>query len=43
LNEGCAKWCQFAEKCLGVNPEVHKDPQKGNARGRARKKQLKNK
>jgi len=23
LNEGCAKWCKFAEKCLGLNPEVH--------------------
>ena len=28
LNEGCAKWCQFAEKCLGLNPGVHKDCQK---------------
>jgi hypothetical protein len=23
LNEGCAKWCKFADKCLGVNPELH--------------------
>ncbi|MDR0355456.1 MAG: hypothetical protein LBJ64_06930 [Deltaproteobacteria bacterium] len=23
LNEGCAKWCRFAEKCLGLNPEIH--------------------
>jgi hypothetical protein len=22
LNEGCAQWCQFAEKCLGLNPGV---------------------
>ena len=20
LNEGCAQWCEFAEKCLGLNP-----------------------
>ncbi len=19
LNEGCAKWCKFADKCLGLN------------------------
>ena len=24
LNEGCAKWCKFAEKCLGINEEFHK-------------------
>jgi len=24
LNEGCAQWCQFADKCLGINPEIHK-------------------
>jgi hypothetical protein len=29
LNEGCAKWCQFAEKCLGVNPEIHRENQPG--------------
>ena len=22
LNEGCAKWCKFADKCLGINPEL---------------------
>ena len=20
LNEGCAKWCKFADKCLGIIP-----------------------
>ncbi|UQZ88415.1 hypothetical protein C4J81_03995 [Deltaproteobacteria bacterium Smac51] len=24
LNEGCAKWCKYADKCLGINPEVMK-------------------
>jgi hypothetical protein len=23
LNEGCAKWCKFADKCLGLNTELH--------------------
>jgi DNA-directed RNA polymerase subunit RPC12/RpoP len=23
LNEGCAKWCKFADKCLGLNAEIH--------------------
>ncbi|MDR1314173.1 MAG: hypothetical protein LBQ12_10885 [Deltaproteobacteria bacterium] len=23
LNEGCAKWCKFADKCLGLNQELH--------------------
>jgi hypothetical protein len=23
LNEGCAKWCKFADKCLGLNPGLH--------------------
>ncbi|MDR1921392.1 MAG: hypothetical protein LBS31_06575 [Candidatus Adiutrix sp.] len=22
LNEGCAAWCKFADKCLGLNPET---------------------
>jgi len=25
LNLGCAKWCQFADKCLGLNPERHEE------------------
>lgn len=24
LNEGCAKWCKFADRCLGLNPELMK-------------------
>ncbi|KXS56512.1 MAG: hypothetical protein AMR96_02420 [Candidatus Adiutrix intracellularis] len=23
LNVGCAKWCKFADKCLGLNPEIN--------------------
>lgn len=23
LNLGCAKWCKFADKCLGLNSELH--------------------
>lgn len=25
LNQGCAKWCKFADKCLGLNPEIIND------------------
>lgn len=25
LNEGCAKWCKFADKCLGLNDSVRQD------------------
>ncbi|MDR3038054.1 MAG: hypothetical protein LBV21_02010 [Candidatus Adiutrix sp.] len=25
LSEGCAKWCQFADKCLGLNPEIRRE------------------
>ncbi len=25
LNEGCAKWCKFADKCLGLNDVVRRD------------------
>ncbi|MDR2352197.1 MAG: hypothetical protein LBF22_03385 [Deltaproteobacteria bacterium] len=28
LNEGCAKWCKFADKCLGINPELRAELQK---------------
>ncbi|MDR1051865.1 MAG: hypothetical protein LBP95_12525 [Deltaproteobacteria bacterium] len=29
LNQGCAKWCKFAEKCLGINPGLHPDDDDG--------------
>jgi hypothetical protein len=25
LNEGCAKWCKFADKCLGLNGEFREN------------------
>ena len=25
LNLGCAEWCEYADKCLGVNPELRKE------------------
>ena len=25
LNEGCAQWCKFADKCLGLNDDVRRD------------------
>jgi hypothetical protein len=30
LNEGCAQWCEFAEKCLGLNPGLARPASPGS-------------
>jgi ribosomal protein S27E len=25
LNRGCAEWCEFADKCLGLNADLHEE------------------
>lgn len=38
LNEGCAKWCKFADKCLGLNDDVRRDNAEAEAEAEATEK-----